>query len=252
MNRNRYITSIILSLSMCFLLYSCNIDQNPISGSSDRTVKIETKWLCDNISSDKISILSIKEYDKYSNLTKWIEYYQNGSMASEANYTYDNSTTEINKSYFNQNGDLDSTRISSLVKDNYGQVVEKTVSDNDGNELVVHTYDYDLSGNLISRTDKKSTGEVQLQIKYEYAFNNNGNIIARIENPSSDGSFQKKDSLIYYASRNKVERLTFDSNDEIQSKHTYIYDKYGNISEEIHANENGEVFERYKYDYVYF
>lgn len=245
-----------ISISFCLLsaliLISCSEVTGPEDSNSSYILKSETKWLTDNHSEVKIAKISHKEYDYDGNITLIESYNEKGLRTAISNFKYGNKLRNEETTFYNIDGTVDSTQISTTLMRADGNILEKIYFNQNGDTVTILDYDYDDHGNLTKYIMKLPNGDIQSITYYEYKFNHKGNVVERIINPTETGSYQTKDSLSYHLDDHTVIRKQMDSNGDIKMIYTYIYNYKGLISKEIITNSHNDILEKYVYEYNYY
>ncbi len=245
-------TLIITVAGPILLLFGCALNNNPIKEDFVKSpVRIEKKWLADAVTGEKLSVIGYKEFDKKGDLVLWIEYYENGNKKIETAFVYYADRITEDKTSYNDAGDIREHSLSDLYTDNAGNLLKKVSYNENGDTSQVIEYEYDEYGNVTAIKYYTDGGQRIRTESYKYKYNNKGDVIERVLDPSDDGSFDSKDILLYDAG-NKVERIVYDSTGSVRNKLSYLYNTYGRLNEEIHFDPEGNVLKKIVYDYEYF
>lgn len=180
----------------------------------------------------------INKYNDKGNLTEEIE---KGNNIIKTTYKYDSNDNLIEEGYY-KNNKLLSKQISKYDKNNNELEWAKYNSDGTLNKKIM--YKYDILGNKIERQE---WGELGLfKEKNIYTYDLRGNKSTEISE-YKDGSFYKE--IFKYNENDKVIEKTGYPNGKMGTKWTYKYDRFGNVIESIHYNEENIKRSKWKYEY---
>lgn len=229
----------------------CDSLDNP-TGSviNESIIKTETKWSV-NISNDiKENKIYSKEYDIKGNILTNTNYYESGEIDCKSVFTYedDKKSTE-EKINYDKSGDMLNKTYTEYTYNFEGLILKSVKYNNSGEVENVFNYVYDSDGNLIKKINANAVQDTLISIEYSYKFNLNGNIVERISNNLKSPDNIIKDVLIY-SSNNKVEVFNYHGGN-LNTVTSYFYNKYGNIFKEIVADSDGNIINKYIYEYTY-
>lgn len=243
-------SNVILIASMV-LFSACEQYNTPYTNPSEQKVKRETIWNCDLQSEKKTTIHSIKEYDINGKLILFELFNDHGNKLTEMNYTYEHQKSIEYKKVYKPNGEIDSVSTSSIIYDFSGNVISKIVQSSTGDTISILNFSYDNAGNILKKIEIKPKTNAQNETVYSYTYNSEGNLIERVINPTNDGFYEAKDSIIYKPSESAVERIFFESYGQVSSIFTYFYNSLGRIIKECEKDKLGNIIKKYIYEYIY-
>lgn len=240
----------ILLISM-LLFSACEQYNTPNTNPNELKVKRETIWNCDIQTEKKTTIYSIKEFDINGNLILFEQFNDDGIKLTEMNYTYEQQKSIEYKKVYKPTGEIDSVSKSFIIFDLSGKVLSKIVQSSNGDTISILNYSYDNAGNITKKIEIKPKTNIQNETVYSYTYNSEGNLIERVTNPTNDGFYVAKDSIIYKPSESSVERIFYESYGQISSIFTYFYNSLGRIVKEFEKDKQGNVVKKYIYEYIY-
>lgn len=241
----------IITISIIFLFWSCNFDSPSIYDNKTPLIKEETKWKISNNNETKLYKIYLKEYLTDGKLNTLTEYLQSGDIKSIAKFSYVNNISYEETKFFNGDYLIDSVLQNIYILNPNGKIERKISLTQAGDTSVIIEYKYDQKGNLIKKIyrDLVSNNSIITDIHYQY--NNNGNVIERLVNPNLNGTYDSRDSIAYQSEGIKVELYNYNQEGKIKLIYTYFYNKFGYIFKEFHSTKDGQIIEKYEYDYSY-
>ncbi len=244
---------ILLSASfLALLLYSCQVYDNINNPQENGIIESETKWNLDKYNNSKVSKVYYKLFDKAGNLINTIEYNEQGNTVAEANYHINGSEVSVVTNYYGESGAVDSVSKSVYHNDNNGNVLSQINMTSMGDTVSICNYTYNDRGNLVEKREYSHDGKLISYINYSYSYDNQDNLSVRYTNPTDDGSFQSKDSLVYNNSNKTIDRVNINSSGEIDKIFTYVYNSSGKPIFETVTTKNGEIISKFSYEYKYY
>jgi hypothetical protein len=246
-----YFIKHIIAIFLFFVLWSCNLDSPLTYDNKTPIIKNETKWKISNSDETKLYKIYLKEYLSDGKLSILTEYLQSGSIKSIAQFTYQNNISYEETKYFNGDFFIDSILQNIYIHNTSGKIERKISLTRDGDTSFIIDYSYDQKGNLIKKiqTDLISNNSIVTDIQYQY--NNNGNVVGRLINPSLNGTYESRDSIAYQSEGIKVELYNYNQEGKINVIYTYFYNKFGYIYKEFHSSKEAQIIGKYEYDYSY-
>ena len=243
----------IVKYSLLFfgILFFTACTNNPVFKPQEHIVKTETKWIIDNLSEDKLTKISFKEFDRKGNLIFSEEFNEVGVLLQRKVISYSNNQIVENVMTFRKN-QTESESKNIIYLDNKGNIKERISISDKGDTTEIIRFTYDINGKLAEEISFDNNGEVINRTSYLYNYNNDGFVTSRLITDGIDNNYFSRDSIIYRPDARQVERITYNSEGNKENIYTYIYDNAGNILKEIHTNQDGLIIKKYIYEYTYF
>lgn len=245
-NNFRYIVTVLALIAL--ILSGCD-SFDPTGPELEDNVETISKWNVDLEVGDKSNLVSFKKFDPAGNLMLHEEYHNSGRLASRAEFSYENNKSYEVITYFDESGVQLETENCSYTYSN-DKIIEKALTDTIGNVLKVIKYDYNSDGRLIKSTETDLTTGSSTSFRYNYQFNQNGNLVERTSF-TDEGDVRSRDSLNYSGNLNTVEVINFNSAGSINIVHTYIYDFRGLVQTETQTNPAGEIIKKFIFEYTF-
>ncbi|MFP4369373.1 MAG: hypothetical protein ACOC2K_04270 [Bacteroidota bacterium] len=238
----------ILVTGVILLAVSCEHPSMPVD--TPQTVKTQTKWLADIHDFSKQKKIFTKEFDITRNLISETYYSDRGIINHESRYTYVSDSSSEIKFIYDETGEIDKTEYFTYKFDVNGKIDRKFEFDNGWNITKTIDYTYDELGNLAKAEEFENNGHLTNSTSYNYNYNNNGLLVER-KVINSNGSMQRRDSLVYKSGQ-AISRIIFDSDNRIKNVHEFKYGRYQRIISEKVTDANGEIIQRYIFEYSYY
>lgn len=164
-----------------------------------------------------------------------IDYDTNKNITSKTKYTYDNGIL-IGETTYDSLGNMKSIKL--FVYDENNNIVNEGYYDESGKIKNSTSYTYD-ENNLINKLFLKYDQNTNIESLTDYTYDSNRNEIEYMHY-TSNGEFEHNIST-YNDEGNKIEKVSYDINEKIESKIEYEYDDKGNEIERISYNSNGSI-----------
>lgn len=231
------------------LAASCSELDNPVDMNQDLTIETETKWSIDTESDEKLHKIYFKEYDVYGNIKTNINYFENGNVNCRSVFEYQGQDTSIEeKIVFDKAGNVINETRTDYIYNNNGNIEKSIKYNNEGEVTNIFHFEYDKHGNLLKKTSN-AINDSSLSVEYSYRYNQNGNVVERVVNDFTSPALNTRDSVTY-TSDNKVNIFKYEGN-KLKTVTSYLYNNYGMIYKEIVSNSDGEIINKYLYEYTY-
>lgn len=181
---------------------------------------------------EKGNLIEVSEYDPISGSLRW-----------KTKYVYDDTGKQIEKNWYDSDGDLESK--TKFLYDEKGNLIETDFYESDGSFDGKIMYTYDEKGNEIERKDYMSGGSLYSKVKSIY--DDNGNKI-KSSQYQSDGSLDVHEKYVYDKNGNRIEVSW--SGQNLNGKMKIAYDDKGNpIEWSNHDSEGNSEEGKYTYQY---
>ncbi len=246
-----HIIYLFILMSISLLLQSCESLNGP-NIDYPSAVKSESKWLIFSDNSATNQLVSYKEFGSGGNLTSFNEYYETGELLSRSAFTYSKNRSKEKKVSFGKDGSRLSTELSSYVFNSDNKISEKKICNDDESMCSMFSFVYDNKGNLVKKVESSTSDSSFKETEFQYNYADNGLVSERIVNPTDDGSYLTRDSIIYEQNNNRINRFTFNSDGMIDYIQTYEYDAFGKLTFEYVRDSEGEILKQYKFEYEYY
>lgn len=191
---------------------------------------------------------TIYEYDSEGNETKETYSYR-GSIMSIRTYRYDENGNKIAKETKGSYRDKLDRETYKYKYDDNGNKIEMISYDENGELISKWIYKYDENGNEIEAIHHGTEFGVPFTVKYTSMYDENGNRIERIL-CNTNGKLIRRWTYEYDEKGRKIKENYFDLLSEVKTKTTTIYENENKI-EEIIYDSNGELKNKYIYEYKY-
>jgi hypothetical protein len=246
-----------LSLNIIFLfagliiIIGCDRNSVTITGNDGGVpnVKSVTQWDCNVNTGQKTVKLNYKEYSKDGHLIKEIDYTSTGLMELVSNFSYSNSQSIEQKTYYNPKGEIDSSSISKYIYNTLGFIAQKIDYNSKGDSVTVINYEYNNKGYITKSTKIDISSQNISSTDYQYKYNNSGSISSVLINSNE---IETKDSLTYEPEINKVVTITYNSNNEVLKYKVYIYNNYGEQTSITIFDNKNTIISKNIYEYQYY
>lgn len=245
------IYSLLAVILLSFLVFACSEFDNPAGTKPDLSIKSETKWNCDLATGEKELMIYKRNFLTDGKIERISDFFDNGNISKLSEFEYFSNYSFEQISFFNKTGILDSMILCSYVYDN-GTVILKHFISQSGDTLNTIYYDYDNLGNIRRIAEYSSNGNLNIETIFKYTYNNAGNVVERLINPGQNGTYAVKDSLVYKAKNNTIERITINADGKLQTIVTFIYNNYGKIIKEYSSTPEGRLLNLFEYTYEYY
>jgi hypothetical protein len=183
------------------------------------------------------TLVSEEEYDENGSKVKTL-LYDNGTVNSWTEYTYDDAGNMIKSVQYNAEGNV--TGWGEFAYDDVKNMMNATYYDADGSIIKYREERYDESGNLTRYTDYDSAGTVLDWCEYENFYDSAGNLTDLYYSHNDnfvdweyDNTYDEEGNLIYYTVYNfydgtlieEWERDAFDNGIVVRGNgYTYTYE----------------------------
>lgn len=238
---------------LAIIIIGCEALDNPNSVNIDDVkIKTEIKWKVDKNTEEKINKVYYKEFDKYGNILLNLDYFSNGEVNCKSEYEYTNRFNGLEtKTVFDNSGNVIDEFKTEYILNKNGNIDKEIKYSDNGNIDKVINYFYDDMGNLVRKTNSHPDEDSSKTIEYSYSYNDVGNVVERIVNDLSFPNSVTRDSVIYLPNNNNIQVINYEDN-ILNSVTSYIYNDLGQIKKEIITDKNGDIINKYIYEYTYY
>lgn len=187
-----------------------------------------------------------KEVMKYKNnkVIEKIAYNEQQNPVSKTEYIYDERGNVTGENKYGST-DIIQYKIENIYNENNQKTLEKQF-DKDGNKIYETQYSY-AGDKLASAETHNAKGELTYVEKFDY--DGKGNVIMHYTFDKFDG-IHSREEYKYDGKGNKIAWYVYNG-DDVVTKATYDYDKYGNLIKSLIADNNGNISENKVYQYEY-
>jgi len=231
------------------LVNSCNFD-NPAGTPKIRIVNTQSKWIL-SANNLPLNLVEFNQYDKSGNVIKYELYSDAGTLQAQTKISY-NGNMKFEEVRMFTNGQLIDSLKNTYKYNDVGKVTERISTKLNGDTLAIQKYDYDNKGNLQLTTNLDKSGTVISKFNYQYQYNRDGFVVGTTVNPSPNGTYLSKDTIVYNANLHEIGRTTFNEYGLIQNTITYVYNDLGLVIKEYQTDNKGNILKKYDYIYTYF